>query len=121
MKYLAIIAAMLSLNAYAGTADDIGDLIKKLEQEGKVSVSVVQNSAADISQFVWKEIKAAQSDMVVDIGKAQDMALNAQKAIMALQKRLENHIYRDKKEHQYLQSQINKLKEDMAKLQQVSK
>jgi uncharacterized protein (DUF342 family) len=132
--FVAIVAFFSFNTAFAGdTIENLANFLSSMEDAGSVTITrinkrvqpsaeeaakevrsrveytstVLVDAGADIAQFVWAEIKNAQAEIT--------------ERIDLLEKRLNNHIYRDRKEHEKLQAQINVLKAELKKLQQASK
>ena len=109
-KVIAVISLLFSVNAFASDAmERLSRFVDSMEEAGGHVAETVQYTAVSgsasvsaISQFVWSEIQAATEEI--------------QGNINALQKKLDNHIYADKREHARLQAQINALKVEMARL-----
>ena len=107
-KVIAVISLLFSVNAFASDAmERLSRFVDSMEEAGghvfeTVQYTTVSGSVSAISQFVWSEIQAATEEI--------------QGSINALQKKLDNHIYADKREHARLQAQINALKVEMARL-----
>lgn len=125
----AVVFAFVSFNASAGDSiENLANFISSLEDAGQVTITriskkvqpmaeevskearsrveysstVLVDAGSDIAQFVWAEIKNAQIEI--------------QERIDSLEKRLNNHIGRDQREHARLQAQINQLKHELAVL-----
>jgi len=132
--FVAIVAFFSFNNAFAGdTIENLANFLSSMEDAGSVTITriskrvqpaadeaakevrsrveytstVLVDAGADIAQFVWAEIRNAQAELTDRID--------------VLEKRLSNHIYRDRKEHERLQAQINALKAELKKIQQSTK
>ena len=111
MKYvLCVFIAFFVNTAHAGI-DAIGELIRGLEEKEIVTYTVEtykggSASGAAVAQFVWNEIKTAQSDVSTALSDLSTRLSN-------LQSRLDRHIYKDRREHADLQKQIHALQREM--------
>lgn len=107
---VAIVFALFLNSAQASeTLDRLVEFVYAMEESSSDVIESVQYTAvrgADkvtaISQFVWGEVRQATEEL--------------QRNIDSLQRKVDNHIYADKREHARLQAQINALKIEMAKL-----
>ena len=124
---VAVVFAFISFNASAsGSIENLANFLSSLEDAGQITITriskkvqpiaeeaskearsrveytstVLVDAGSDIAQFVWAEIKNAQIEI--------------QERIDALERRLNNHITRDRKEHARLQAQINHLKHELS-------
>ena len=71
--------------------------------------AALERATGEMHQRLWSEMQDAQKTMSGEIGKIQSQ-------VNYLQKRINNHIYKDREEHAKLQAQINAMQLEIAKL-----
>lgn len=138
MKNIVIaIFAFVSINANAaeGSIENLANFLNSLENAGQVTITQIKRTVQPIAEDAAKEAKSRveySSTVLVDAGsdiaqfvwtEIQNAQVEIQDRINALEKRLNNHINRDQREHAKLQQQINTLKAELAaiKKQQAAK